>query len=64
MESFLRTVQRAVLTPVVAGDLVELAPRILSSEAGQRPDPRPFHWRFARQDFEHRVREPAQPTAT
>jgi hypothetical protein len=42
VEIVLCIVQRKVLTPAVAGDLVELALRILTVAAGYRLDPRPF----------------------
>jgi hypothetical protein len=60
--------ERKVLTPSVAEDLLELALRILSFEASSREELRRFRWRFTREDLERRVEElaaiPAQPPSS
>lgn len=56
-EIWFSIVQRKVLTPAAAHDLVTLTARILGFEKSYREAPKPFRWRFTRQDFDHRLQQ-------
>jgi hypothetical protein len=56
-EIYFSIVQRKVLTPAAAYDLPTLKARILGFEAAYRKKPRPFAWKFTRNDFRQRLQE-------
>lgn len=55
VEIFFSVLQRKVLNPVAATDVVDLTERILGFEAQCRNHPKPFNWKFTRADFRHRL---------
>jgi hypothetical protein len=55
VEIYFGVVQRKVLTPAAARDLVSLTRRIMTFEARCRRQPKPFRWKFTSADFRDRL---------